>query len=947
MEEGPAEIYKRSRKVFFDSLMDGIGKSGAAVDYHFALLNLQRHDGVITMDYIDQMLQKMVEPVLKQEEFADFWAQQEEAIRQAQIQAYFEASNWKEVERQEREKAMQETTQPRQRSNLPWTDLQHFQYRPVRDEEGNLVSDPVNVNQLGSGDPAFLNYRAPYYDDQGNYIVPQPSAAEEPPLSREDLGESEESGAPMEGSMRRDAMRGSFMFDDLHAGGIFGVERPEGTMDDEYAWFQRVVSEGGGRGTWPRTLSSQAAGLDEDQGMETINPFGKLSPLWGEYDLDDPIPGTEPPWMERLDSYYIRPEGGGLSPAEIDHYKDRLWEEYHRNHPDWDVGHPLVYDKDPNKTNQYLGESDQTPWDIYNHHYQNWHDDPAQQETISMYDGLYDDPQTRDRLLRRKHMDEAKKNWLRIGEFDEEGHPIGLGINEFFTGQEFLTPPQRTAVYEHIKENGTDAFGKKRQQVTDANHFEMGRLKRNLWSRFEPIHESFSRGVDENGPNGKQRSKGIKKEKATPWHIRQALKSRGLDSALITQFHTALGEESSGYGLPKVSKKYNLSSREAGTDDTLDQHSLLAMAGIDPESVGVGETAFDNMEHYPAGQHPFYPNWDPANSPIAHLGERGMLAEIKQVMKEAGNHSDSNYNARHVQNGAQWWTGQRVDPEDKHHRNYAINPNGEAETSNMSTHWGKMAAVKGGFGRNGNIPLSILHHHSGEGATKGPTEVIGNDGEPIMSNEIHSLLGVSDFMTPKSRAQHLIQQYGTGTMTSNFNIGQKVIGLWAPFTPVGSIDPVSGAGSTASERRRLPKIETERMDAGGGNIRQAAGEKLGPLVFTPTDAQETLNPWNMSFSAGVSGAKIGHERRSTHFSGPAFNHALKQLSDATVFMDSEKRKKHHRFLTLGRIQGRDSHAGAKNKFTSRYTASGASKEEDDSDHITKKGFAQHGSLSTH
>ena len=81
MQEGPADIYQRARRIFFNSVMDGIGKADSAADYYFALINLQRHDGIIKMDEIDVMLQNMIGPILKDEQ--DAW-EQAERLRQFQ-----------------------------------------------------------------------------------------------------------------------------------------------------------------------------------------------------------------------------------------------------------------------------------------------------------------------------------------------------------------------------------------------------------------------------------------------------------------------------------------------------------------------------------------------------------------------------------------------------------------------------------------------------------------------------------------------------------------------------------------------------------------------------------------------------------------------------------------------------------------------------------------------
>ena len=81
MREGPADIYQRARYTFFKSVMDGVGKADSAAEYYFALINLQRHDGIVKMNEIDVMLQNMVGPILKDEQ--DAW-EQAERLRQFQ-----------------------------------------------------------------------------------------------------------------------------------------------------------------------------------------------------------------------------------------------------------------------------------------------------------------------------------------------------------------------------------------------------------------------------------------------------------------------------------------------------------------------------------------------------------------------------------------------------------------------------------------------------------------------------------------------------------------------------------------------------------------------------------------------------------------------------------------------------------------------------------------------
>ena len=56
MIEGPRAIYDRAKSIFFRSIFDEIGKADAAAEYHFALLNLQRHDAIVPMDEIDKAI---------------------------------------------------------------------------------------------------------------------------------------------------------------------------------------------------------------------------------------------------------------------------------------------------------------------------------------------------------------------------------------------------------------------------------------------------------------------------------------------------------------------------------------------------------------------------------------------------------------------------------------------------------------------------------------------------------------------------------------------------------------------------------------------------------------------------------------------------------------------------------------------------------------------------
>ena len=390
--------------------MDGIGKSGAAVDYHFALLNLQRHDGVVPMDHIDQMLQKMVEPVLKQEEFADFWGQQEEAMRQAQVQAYFA-----EVERQERE-AREYSQRQGAGDAAPWTQIRHFegsggvpgQKVSGRDEPPMVARDFTEggVSDEGAGaEESLRGLDAPGAArewSEGAFTFPR-WHQQKTPVTRG----GRVVGYNIAGQEDTESR--------LYGGGAYGMQAREGEWVGGGHLDQRIVAEAAdnprmqGR-TWPRTLTSAAAGLDKSQGFEDTMSWlmGHGSPLHGDYDYDNPIPNTLPPWVKLLRDFYLHPEAHGLTRGQIDHEKDRRWEKFYREHPDYNelgakvkVGHPIVDAWDG--PSNYLGKSDATPHDMYERHYRNWV--ANNDELHSMYSGLHGEDAGKE--LRKTHMNEA------------------------------------------------------------------------------------------------------------------------------------------------------------------------------------------------------------------------------------------------------------------------------------------------------------------------------------------------------------------------------------------------------------------------------------------------------------------------------------------------------------------------------------------------------------
>ena len=915
--------------------MDGIGKSGAAVDYHFALLNLQRHDGVVPMNHIDQMLQKMVGPVLKQEEFADFWGQQEAAMRQAQIQAYFA-----EVERQERE-ARDYSQRQGAGGAAPWTQIRHFE---------------------GSGG------------------VPgqQVSGRDEPPMVARDFTEGgvSDEGAGAEESLRgldapgaaREWSEGAFTFprwhqqkvpvyrdgkivghnvvgqedleSRLYGGGIYGVQAREGEWVGGGHLEQRVVAEAAdnprmqGR-TWPRILNTATAFDDgrPSQGFEDTNSWlmGHGSPLHGDYDYDNPIPGTLPPWVELLRDFYLHPVAHGLTQSQIDHEKDRRWEQFHREHPDYNelgarvkIGHPIVDAWDG--ASNYLGKSNMTPHDMYERHYDEWLADN------DILNSFHSDDADGERKLRETHMNQAIENWLKIGQMDEEGHPIGMGLGDYFYGLEWLSPKERSAVYDHRRVHGTDDHN--HQRVKDARGFEMGRLKRNKWNRFQPLYEHFGREPDMPGIFGEHNLIPVKQDKAKPQHIREALKEGSLDQEIIRHHYAQTGEEDGdvGRGIPKMGKV--IEDRFAGEDGVVSLKQLLRLAGIDHNTLGRGKDRYSNLEFYKKGEHPDYPNWDPDTAPITKAGQQGDIRkDIRRIMNQANRLSNDNYHARKMNNAGAFHLNQRVNPNQyvkgkvpNDHFNYAGYKHPETgeyipENSTLSTHWGRPFRHHGGTGRHHNIALDIIHQHTGE-------RVEDKEGNP--TGEIHSLMGISsDVASTEGMSDERIAALKLLPFHANFDLADKSIGAMGPFSP-----------AFGSEREREKKKKYERTDPDDPMSRRLVGEELGGLKYKSPSRPEVFNQWNTKVMSQVKGGKSDITRFGTHTSMPASNHMIQELFQH--YMDEKQREAALNGIRKGRIEGKSSHLNIRLPHRGQSELFGPSHHEKNVDDISKRRAAQMG-----
>ncbi len=145
----------------------------------------------------------------------------------------------------------------------------------------------------------------------------------------------------------------------------------------------------------------------------------------------------------------------------------------------------------------------------------------------------------------------------------------------------------------------------------------MGRLKRNLWSRFEPLYEHWGRDVSETGPSIEGRDMPIAQSQAKPWHIRQAMDQTGLTRRIMEHHHAEkrpqelssqeqkILDEGRQFTIPRLHKDGRYHDRDDSMMTTSEEE-LLMLSGIDPASLGgAGERdRFANLQFYKQGEHP-------------------------------------------------------------------------------------------------------------------------------------------------------------------------------------------------------------------------------------------------------------------------------------------------------------------------------------------------------
>ena len=845
MREGPADIYQRARRTFFKSVMDGVGKVDSAAEYYFALINLQRHDGIIKMDEIDVMLQNMIGPILKDEQ--DAW-EQAERLRQFQ---------------------QMEQSQPLQE----WESQRH-EIQPMA--EAGTGPDEPPLQQLSE-----------VQSQAGAVAQPEWSPWADPSAQIEQLWD------------------------------------PAGMALDNHHWKGRVREpehpDLAGR-SWISMLHPKAAGYSDSQGYEHESPMDpEFHPLHQGYDYDNPKEGTHPPWTQLALDYVLPPEGGGDSLAQIDGQKEKAWQDYYRKHPDFEGKPHPVFTSASGKHN-FLGlmEPFQTEAEFYERDYQNWR---TQNDDLLSHSDITSLPeQEQDAQLRRMHGEHKRKEWLsdEVIEEDERKHRVGTGPKDYHGGLLFgFTPQERTAIYDHIDEHGTDDPAK--AHVRAAQNYNMGRYKRSHLPRFMTEYEFMSRPTDLLGPPVENKPIPIGTGSINPGDMRQNLRSQD-ESALHSNYRDHLISQSKEWndwsstekkaqqkiwneeeGLPNLDLG-ELVAVPAGEDKHLNTRTLYALAGVDPKT----------QEYYPEGKHPHFPNWSPDNA--------NMPADRpKQILEEMAEDAAQIYRGRHKQNALQMYMAHYVSPE--HHKSEHGDYTG-GDNATFLTHHGKLFRGIGGMGRNANIMPELYHDnavHTKEG------------------DYSHSMYGTKYNMTPEQlegmdrlsegrarRELHSRRLFGQHNVAFQPHDGS--IGLMGPFT---SVAPERTARSTVNVK----------VDSKTGDLVRTPWKKVD---YLPPPPAQMVNQWNTRFGPKASAAKGNVAMMGNGLDGPTLNTLHTNYHEN--YSDRDARQFAHQALTKGIYSnGRDSYAALQNMFTKRpKPAKGMSTVDEHYAQKETKRAAQHG-----
>jgi hypothetical protein len=218
-----------------------------------------------------------------------------------------------------------------------------------------------------------------------------------------------------------------------------------------------------------------------------------------------------------------------------------------------------------------------------------------------------------------------------------QSNPDNFTLRDYFMGLEFHNPEQRTDVYNHIYEHGTD----NRDKQSINNHHSIPRVKWDLWTRLKPFTDALMREEGYTSENIRALAENQVDPRAKPTHITDALSEVELDLLTNSLFsnHGIDDKERIKFDYPKYSptkRSFSLDRRKLSAhgdrfvldprDETRLNASGFAMA------VGWDEK---NNRFYEDGQHPIFgEKWRQSDAPFTS-------SEINNMMRRFDNSGKS------------------------------------------------------------------------------------------------------------------------------------------------------------------------------------------------------------------------------------------------------------------------------------------------------------------
>ena len=581
-----------------------------------------------------------------------------------------------------------------------------------------------------------------------------------------------------------------------------------------------------------------------------------------------------PQFVEQLASFYLRPDPHTPSLAEKIAEKERKWETAHANHAITQPVHkteigrykkrakaraeekeeqeeteePTDYDsifadiehpdkgwwKDSPKQREEDRDESRHPFfgplmgmgegphgvhqnDTYNHHFNNWI--KGNPEALDNAPGSSQEEKMWH--AKRAHFDHMAQQWI-SGEnhIDDDGaeHSSKLGWLGYMLGLEFLEPQERTAVVEHMMNNGTD-------YDQHGTHIPMGRIKRNFHQRVLPEYLWWYRHPQMHGPNMNQfpEKSHLEHGEYSEKDLYRAAMEHNLEGStdtphdiMLDHFNQMMGLEGSAAHtlLPKILRSGKVSPTKQNLSDTpkLSYNTLRLLAGFDEDG-----------NEYPPGEHPIFGSqWD--GSLIGQKDYHAML----QHAKEATERSLEEHGIRNAAIPHRAAHGpSKKDIEDHDLGDWYLTDTDGPHSETFASHWHK-PFNKGGMNRSPMGYLEILHDFL--------------------------TLAHTDDKNAESRAMRSHSLFGTGA--HDFRDGEKhsltlrddMLGLLGSILPPIARPPHIApspheSSEEAKSRKRMMSLPKERNLGEILNLWEQAGAVFGENFrpkFAPRQAKHNV-----------------------------------------------------------------------------------------------------------